>query len=53
MDGEPKAGVMRVLRARKEVMSNSWSCWISIDVDTEEQSALLMPLAIVTIEVQR
>lgn len=51
--GDPREGVMRERRVRNAEMSNSWS--ISIVVGREGMSlqvAVVMPFAIVTIEVQ-
>lgn len=50
--GAPRAGVMSSRRVRKEVMSKSWSELTLIVGGGEVQSARVMPLAIVTIEVQ-
>lgn len=55
IEGEPRAGVMRSRSVRKDIMSKSWSADMLIEElgGREEQSAAVMPLPIVTIEVQR
>lgn len=52
MRGAPRAGVISSRRVRKEVMSKSWSEVMLIVGGREVQSARVMPLAIVTMEVQ-
>lgn len=51
MMGEPRAGVMRVRRVRKEEMSKAWSEVMLIVGGALVQSAVVMALAIVTIDV--
>jgi len=52
MVGEPRDGVISSRRARKEVMSNSWSDLMSVVSDASSQFADVTPLAMVTMEVQ-
>ena len=49
----PRAGVVSSRSVRKEVMSNSWSSLMLTVSGTSEQSALVIPLPIITIELQR
>lgn len=51
MLGEPREGVMSSRRARKEEMSKSWSV-VMVEEGASSQSAVVIPLAIVTIAVQ-
>jgi hypothetical protein len=52
MLGEPRAGVMRVRRVRKESMSKSWSEFISIEVVASDGSALVIAFEMETMDIQ-
>ena len=49
----PRAGVMSSRSVRKDLISNSWSSLMLTVSGTSLQSALVIPLAIITIDVQR
>ena len=51
-EGEPRAGVISSRRVRKDAMSKFWSSLVLIASGISWHSAVVMPFAIVTIELQ-